>query len=88
MVGSSALPKCDHVRTRLELVEIIRPLLHRRPPFGEELGAVDVARLLADNRNDLKHGTTAEDPSLLAGMIFDEAGQPLTPTHATKSGGR
>ena len=48
----------------------------------------DVARLLATNRNDRKHGTSAEDPSLLAGMIFDETDQPLTPTHATKSGRR
>ena len=48
----------------------------------------EVARLLADNRNDRKHGTTAEEPSLLAGMIFDEAGQPVTPTHATKGGRR
>ncbi len=48
----------------------------------------DVASLLVENRNDRKHGTTAEDPSLLAGMIFDETGQPLTPTHATKGGRR
>ena len=48
----------------------------------------EVAELLATNRNDRKHGTTAEDPSLLAGMIFDETGQPLTPTHATKGGRR
>ncbi|MEO7861334.1 MAG: recombinase family protein, partial [Nitrospirales bacterium] len=48
----------------------------------------EVARLLADNRNDRKYGTNAEEPSLLAGMIFDETGQPLTPTHATKGGRR
>ena len=48
----------------------------------------DAARLLATNRNDRKRGTLAEDPSLLAGMIFDETGQPLTPTHATKGGRR
>ena len=48
----------------------------------------EVARTLMDNRSDRKHGTTAEDPSLLAGMIFDETGQPLTPTHAMKGGRR
>lgn len=47
-----------------------------------------VSTLLAKNRNDRKHGTIAEEPSLLAGMILDEAGQPLTPTHATKGGRR
>ena len=48
----------------------------------------EVDRLLADNRNDRKHGATAEEPSLLAGMIFNETDQPLTPTHATKGSRR
>lgn len=48
----------------------------------------EVAGLLAANRHDRAHGTMAEEPSLLAGMIFDADGQPLTPTHATKSGRR
>ena len=48
----------------------------------------EVAGLLAANRSDRKHGTSAEEPSLLAGMIVDETGQQLTPTHATKGGRR
>lgn len=43
---------------------------------------------LADNRHDRKVGAYAESPSLLAGLIFDARGQPLTPTHANKRGKR
>ena len=43
---------------------------------------------LADNRHDRKIGAHAENPSLLAGLIFDARGQPLTPTHANKQGRR
>ena len=43
---------------------------------------------LADNRHDRKIGAYAENPSLLAGLIFDARGQPLTPTHANKRGRR
>ena len=43
---------------------------------------------LADNRHDRKVGAYAENPSLLAGLIFDARGQPLTPTHANKQGKR
>ena len=43
---------------------------------------------LADNRHIRKVGAYAENPSLLAGLIFDASGQPLTPTHANKRGKR
>ena len=39
---------------------------------------------LADNQHDRKVGAYAENPSLLAGLIFDARGRPLTPTHANK----
>ena len=48
----------------------------------------EVAGLLAANRHDRAHGTSAVEPSLLAGMIFDADGQPLTPTHASKGSRR
>jgi site-specific DNA recombinase len=43
---------------------------------------------LADNATRQKAQVTAASPSLLAGLIFDETGQPLTPTHANKQGRR
>ncbi|WP_244406110.1 hypothetical protein [Methylocella silvestris] len=33
-------------------------------------------------------GVGARSPSLLAGMVFDEKGERLTPTHAVKKGAR
>lgn len=43
---------------------------------------------IVDNRHNRKIGAYAENPSLLAGLIFDARGQPLTPTHANKQGKR
>ena len=43
---------------------------------------------LAENARRQKAQTTAASPSLLAGLVFDEEGQPLTPTHANKKGRR
>lgn len=43
---------------------------------------------LAGNRHERKLGAHAEYPSLLAGLIFDASGLPLTPTHANKRGRR
>lgn len=39
---------------------------------------------LAANRTARKNGTNAKEPSLLAGMIRDEDGRTLRPSHATK----
>ncbi len=43
---------------------------------------------VAENRVNRDLGTHAKSPSLLAGLVFDEAGDRLTPTHATKKGTR
>lgn len=43
---------------------------------------------LAANRRARRHGTNAKEPSLLAGLLFDADGQPLTPSHAVKNGKR
>jgi site-specific DNA recombinase len=43
---------------------------------------------LAANRIDRKMGAGAKSPSLLTGMVFDAAGERLTPTHAVKKGAR
>lgn len=43
---------------------------------------------IAENRTDRELGSGAASPSLLAGLIFDETGDRLTPTHANKKGTR
>ena len=61
---------------------------------GEHAAIVDpelwaaVQRILAANRVDREIGADAAEPSLLAGLLFDEAGERLTPTHANKKGRR
>ena len=48
----------------------------------------EVQAILAENRVNRTTGTDATQPSLLAGLIFDEAGERLTPSHAVKKGTR
>jgi site-specific DNA recombinase len=61
---------------------------------GEHAAIVDeqlwdaVQATLAANRVERATGARAKAPSLLAGMIFDEVGERLTPTHAVKKGAR
>jgi hypothetical protein len=47
-----------------------------------------VQAILAENRVDRATGADAKQPSLLAGLIFDESGERLTPSHAAKKGTR
>ena len=47
-----------------------------------------VQAILAENRVDRATGADAKQPSLLAGLIFDEFGERLTPSHAVKKGTR
>jgi site-specific DNA recombinase len=47
-----------------------------------------VQETLARNRRDRTTGAKASEPSLLAGLIHDDADQPMTPTHASKKGKR
>jgi site-specific DNA recombinase len=47
-----------------------------------------VQAVLAENRVDRAIGAEAKHPSLLAGLVFDESGERLTPTHAVKKGTR
>jgi DNA invertase Pin-like site-specific DNA recombinase len=48
----------------------------------------EVQAVLAENRVDRATGADAKQPSLLAGLIFDESGERLTPSHAVKKGTR
>ena len=43
---------------------------------------------LADNTAERSSGTRTRQPSLLAGLLFDRHGTPMTPTHAVKKGTR
>ena len=61
---------------------------------GEHEAIIDAATWeavqaqLAANRNEQQSGTRAENPSLLAGLVCDQQGERLVPTHASKSGRR
>src|SRR4051794_11065634 len=57
------------------------------PIVDEELWA-KVQSLLYDNRVGRDTGVHAAKPSLLAGLVHDDAGERLTPTHANKNGTR
>ena len=48
----------------------------------------EVQRTLADNRSDHAQRIDAAEASLLAGVLFDQAGAPMTPSHANKCGRR
>ncbi len=48
----------------------------------------EVQAALAANRVERATGARAARPSLLTGMVFDESGERLTPTHAVKKGAR
>lgn len=47
-----------------------------------------VQHQLTDNAVTRRYGKNAQSPSLLTGLVFDEAGDLLTPTHASKKGRR
>ncbi len=48
----------------------------------------EVQALLQNHRRDHDLGMRAEQPSLLAGMIFEGEGRPMTPSHASKGARR
>ena len=51
-------------------------------PIVDEVLWDQVQAILAENRVDRATGMDAKQPSLLAGLIFDESGERLTPSHA------
>jgi DNA invertase Pin-like site-specific DNA recombinase len=70
-------------------------IIHKGDAYpGEHPGIVDQALwdqvqvTVAENRIDRKTGMYAKQPSLLAGLAFDETGERLTPSHAVKKGTR
>ncbi|MDR4305363.1 recombinase family protein [Chelatococcus sambhunathii] len=70
-------------------------IVHKAEVYpGEHSAIVDEAlfveaqKILADNRVERTTGTTAADPSLLAGLVYDASGERLPPSHAVKKGVR
>ena len=70
-------------------------IVHKEASYpGEHEAIVDealweeVQRQLAANRVERASGAQAERPSLLAGLIYDDAGERMTPSHANKKGTR
>ena len=70
-------------------------IVHKEQSYpGEHAAIVDealwkqVQRKLATNRTERTSGANAAEPSLLAGLVYDGAGQRMTPSHANKQGTR
>ena len=70
-------------------------IVHKGTSYpGQQEAIVDpvlwkqVQTLLITNRVERKNGATARAPSLLAGLLFDDHGCRMTPTHAVKNGKR
>ena len=57
-------------------------------PIIDEVLWEQVQAILAENRVERATGADAKQPSFLAGLIFDEFGERLTPSHAIKKGTR
>ncbi len=57
------------------------------PIIAKELWEQVQARLAA-NKEDRRNGKQASSPSLLAGLVFDDRGNRLTPSHAVRHGKR
>ncbi len=79
------------LQNRLYIGEVV----HKDASYpGEHDAIVDealwqaVQTRLAENRIDRKFRKDAKETSLLAGLIFDERGDRLTPSHANKAGRR
>ncbi len=47
-----------------------------------------VQKIIEQNRNNNKNCITAKSPSLLAGKLFDDKGNKMTPSHSNKQGKR
>jgi site-specific DNA recombinase len=79
------------LQNRIYLGEIV----HKDQSYpGEHPAIIDpslweeVQRRLRDNRIENADGGRATDPSLLAGLLYDERGERMSPSHAVKRGTR
>jgi site-specific DNA recombinase len=79
------------LQNRIYLGEIV----HKDQSYPGEQDAIiekalwdTVQAKLSENRIEQKTGGTAKEPSLFAGLLHDEHGHHLTPSHANKNGKR
>jgi site-specific DNA recombinase len=70
-------------------------IVHKGQSYPGDHGSIvdeplwsEVQQILSANRVDRETGASASEPSPLAGLAFDAAGERLTPTHAVKKGRR
>jgi len=74
-------------RVRFARVQRAIERLGRNPIIDETLFN-DVQQILASNRVNRERGVHADESSPLAGLLSDADGNRMTPTHASKRGGR
>ncbi len=79
------------LQNRIYLGEVV----HKDKSYpGEHNAIVDrelwdrAQAMLENNRVDRQNGSGAQNPSLLAGLLYGGRGERLTPTHAVKKGRR
>ena len=79
------------LQNRIYLGEIV----HKDQSYPGEHPAIiepglwnEVQRKLADNRTERADGSRATNPSLLAGLLHDDRGERMSPSHAVKRGTR
>ena len=79
------------LQNRIYLGEIV----HKENSYpGEHVAIIDralwdeVQQKLVANRIDRANGANAAQPSLLTGLIYDDAGERMIPSHANKKGAR
>lgn len=70
-------------------------IVHKGKPYPGQHDAIldqrlwdTVQAILDNNRIERAIRSKAADPSLLAGLVFDASGEPMSPTHAIKKGTR
>jgi site-specific DNA recombinase len=79
----------------LQNVAYIGKVRHRVETYAGQHDAIldadifdEAQAILTANRADHRHGKGAREPSILTGLLFDEQGQRLTPSHTTKGSKR
>jgi hypothetical protein len=86
---------CDALYLMLQNRIYRGEIVHKDKSYpGEHMAIVEqdlwerVQARLAENRVEHRAGGRAKNPSLLVGLLHDDKGAPMTPSHAVKSGKR
>jgi site-specific DNA recombinase len=79
------------LRNRIYLGEIVHKEKHypgEHPPIIERVLWEEVQARLSSNGAERDSGARSKSPSLLTGLLFDDHGHVMTPTHAVRRGKR